>query len=164
MRRTLALYGGGVLLLVIGAFPLAWMLSTALKPSGEIFATPPTLIPPAMTLENFGRLFTETNFLTYFGNSVLVSLATVLLTLASVGLAIPLFITFFETGLVPRLPTAILSTGLMLMAVLSFACGLILDTVTRGRRELKRMHYLTHSGVPMRGRRSTDKMLESHRR
>jgi hypothetical protein len=64
-------------------------------------------------------------------------------------------VTFFETGLVPRLPTAILSTGLVLVAVLCFACGLILDTVTRGRRELKRMHYLSHPGVPQR-RRSTD--------
>jgi len=45
---------------------------------------------------------------------------------------------------VPRLPTAVLSTGLMLAAVLSIACGLILDTVTRGRRELKRLAYLAH--------------------
>jgi hypothetical protein len=44
----------------------------------------------------------------------------------------------------------------MLVAMLSFVCGLILDTVTRGRRELKRMHYLALSGVPMRGRRATD--------
>ena len=78
----MALYTGGVLLLVLGAFPLAWMLSTSLKPSGEIFATPPTLIPRAVTLENYHRLFQETNFLTYFTNSVGVSLATVLLTLA----------------------------------------------------------------------------------
>jgi len=82
VRRTLALYGGGLILLVIGAFPLAWMLSTSLKPSGEIFATPPTLVPKAVTLENFQRLFSETSFLTYFGNSVLVSLATVGLTLS----------------------------------------------------------------------------------
>src|SRR5205085_9060771 len=82
VRRALALYAGGLILLVIGAFPLAWMLSTALKPSGEIFATPPTLVPKAVTLENFQRLLTETSFLTYFTNSVLVSLATVGLTLA----------------------------------------------------------------------------------
>ncbi|HEY6125660.1 MAG TPA: hypothetical protein VIV63_13495, partial [Steroidobacteraceae bacterium] len=63
----------------------------------------------------------------------------------SVVLAIPLFIEFFATGLVPRIPTAVLSTGLMLMAMMSFVCGLILDTVTRGRRELKRMHYLMHT-------------------
>jgi ABC-type glycerol-3-phosphate transport system permease component len=79
--RAAALYGGGLVLLAIGAFPLAWMLSTSLKPSGEIFATPPTLVPRGATLENFARLFAETNFLTYFRNSVTVSLATVLLTL-----------------------------------------------------------------------------------
>jgi glycosyltransferase involved in cell wall biosynthesis len=67
------------------------------------------------------------------------------LALASVILAIPLFIEFLETGLVPRIPTAVLSTGLMLVAVMSFVCGVILDTVTRGRRELKRMHYLLHA-------------------
>jgi ABC-type glycerol-3-phosphate transport system permease component len=82
VRRALVLYGGGLVLLVIGAFPLAWMLSTALKPSDEIFATPPTLVPKVVTLENFRRLFGETAFLTYFGNSVTVSLATVVLTLA----------------------------------------------------------------------------------
>src|SRR5262249_37023711 len=60
VKRALALYGGGLVLLVIGAFPLAWMLSTALKPSGEIFATPPTLLPRVVTLENFQRLFEET--------------------------------------------------------------------------------------------------------
>ncbi|MCI0545723.1 MAG: carbohydrate ABC transporter permease [Candidatus Rokubacteria bacterium] len=80
--RAAALYGGGLVLLAIGAFPLLWMLSTSLKPSGEMFATPPTLVPRSVTLENFARLFAETNFLTYFGNSVTVSLATVLLTLA----------------------------------------------------------------------------------
>ncbi len=60
----------------------------------------------------------------------------------SVGLAIPIFITYVEEGLVPRLPTAVLSTGLMVVAFLSIACGLILDTVTRGRRELKLLTYL----------------------
>lgn len=83
------------------------------------------------------------------------SVAAFLTTLAIV-LAVPLFVTFIETGLVPRFPTAILVTGLILVAVLCFACGLILDTVTRGRRELKRMHYLSHAGVPQQ-RRSTDK-------
>jgi glycosyltransferase involved in cell wall biosynthesis len=64
------------------------------------------------------------------------------LAVLSVGLAIPIFITFIETGLVPRFPTAILSTGLMLLAFLCVACGLILDTVTRGRREIKLLAYL----------------------
>ncbi|NKE47888.1 glycosyltransferase [Roseomonas frigidaquae] len=58
------------------------------------------------------------------------------------GLAIPVLHTFLATGLVPRLPTAVLSMGLMLLAFLSLACGLILDTVTRGRVEAKRMAYL----------------------
>lgn len=60
----------------------------------------------------------------------------------SIGLAIPIFITYLQEGLVPRLPTAVLSTGLMLLAFLSIACGLILDTVTRGRREAKLIAYL----------------------
>ena len=68
-------------MLVLGAFPLAWMLSTSLKPSGEIFATPPGLVPARPTLDNFGRLLSETRFLTFFENSALVSAATVLLTL-----------------------------------------------------------------------------------
>jgi len=57
-------------------------------------------------------------------------------------LSVPLIITFFETGLVPRLPTAVLVVGLMVLSSLSFACGLILDTVTQGRRELRRLAYL----------------------
>ncbi len=64
------------------------------------------------------------------------------LAIMSIGLAIPIFITYVQEGLVPRLPTAVLSTGLMLLAFLSTACGLILDTVTRGRRELKLIAYL----------------------
>jgi glycosyltransferase involved in cell wall biosynthesis len=60
----------------------------------------------------------------------------------SIGVAIPLLMTYLETGLVPRFPTAILATGLMVLAVLSVFGGLILDTVTRGRRELKLLAYL----------------------
>ena len=65
-------------------------------------------------------------------------------------LAWPVLVTFLQTGLVPRLPTAVLSTGLMLLAFLSLTCGLILETVTRGRREIKRMQYLRipAPGVP----------------
>jgi glycosyltransferase involved in cell wall biosynthesis len=65
-----------------------------------------------------------------------------LLAALSIGLAIPVLLTYAETGLVPRFPTAILATGIMLLACLSLACGLILDTVTHGRRELKRLYYL----------------------
>jgi glycosyltransferase involved in cell wall biosynthesis len=64
------------------------------------------------------------------------------LALISIGLAIPIFVTYLEQGIVPRLPTAILSTGLMLLAFLSLVAGLVLDTVTRGRREAKLIAYL----------------------
>ncbi|MBS0614756.1 MAG: glycosyltransferase [Proteobacteria bacterium] len=65
-----------------------------------------------------------------------------ILGIAALGLGTPLIITFIQTGLVPRMPTAILSTGLVMLSALSFITGLILDTVTRGRREIKRLAYL----------------------
>ena len=65
-----------------------------------------------------------------------------LLLIAAVILAVPLVFTYLETGLVPRFPTAILVTGMTIVAVLSFFAGLILDTVTRGRREMRRLAYL----------------------
>jgi hypothetical protein len=65
----------------------------------------------------------------------------------SLALAWPVILTFLETGLVPRLPTAVLATGIMLLGFLSLACGFILDTVTHGRREMKRLAYLA---VPAR--------------
>ena len=64
------------------------------------------------------------------------------LALVAIGLAIPLAVTYLEEGVVPRVPTAILSTGLMIVAVLSVSSGLVLDTVTRGRREMKLLAYL----------------------
>ena len=66
-----------------------------------------------------------------------------LLLLAAILLAIPLIQTYLHTGLVPRLPTAILVTGIVIIAVLCFFAGLILDTVTRGRREIRRLAYLS---------------------
>jgi glycosyltransferase involved in cell wall biosynthesis len=65
-----------------------------------------------------------------------------LLLIVAVILAVPLVLTYIETGLVPRFPTAILATGMTIVAVLSFFAGLILDTVTRGRREMRRLAYL----------------------
>lgn len=62
--------------------------------------------------------------------------------LAGLALGIPLVVTFVETGLVPRFPTAILIVGLGIVAGLNLMCGLILDTVTRGRQEMKRLAYL----------------------
>lgn len=68
----------------------------------------------------------------------------------SVILAYPIVITFLQTGLVPRFPTAILATGTMLLAFLSLAAGFILDTVTNGRREMKRLFYLSIPAVTRR--------------
>jgi glycosyltransferase involved in cell wall biosynthesis len=64
------------------------------------------------------------------------------LTLVSIGLAIPVIVTYLEEGVVPRLPTAVLSMGLMIFAAMSVSSGLVLDTVTRGRREIKLLAYL----------------------
>jgi glycosyltransferase involved in cell wall biosynthesis len=70
------------------------------------------------------------------------SIGALLVALAIV-LAVPLVITYLHTGLVPRFPTAILVTGMIIVAVLCFFAGLILDTVTRGRREVRRLAYLS---------------------
>ena len=65
------------------------------------------------------------------------------LVVAAIILAIPLAQTYLRTGLVPRFPTAILVTGMVIVAVLCFFAGLILNTVTRGRREVRRLAYLS---------------------
>lgn len=70
------------------------------------------------------------------------STLAVLLALLSFGLAVPILIDYLNTGLVPRFPTAILSTGIMILAFLFFIAGVILETVTRGRQEIKRLLYL----------------------
>jgi len=82
------------------------------------------------------KLYRTERPLPFFG-SLGVGLAVI-----SLGLVVPILITYLQEGQVPRLPTAVLSMGLMLLAFLSFACGLILDTVTRGRREFKLIAYL----------------------
>jgi glycosyltransferase involved in cell wall biosynthesis len=70
-----------------------------------------------------------------------------LLAALAIGLAVPVFITYLEQGVVPRLPTAVLSMGLMIVAMLSVSSGLVLDTVTRGRREMKLLAYLSQPPV-----------------
>jgi len=79
------------------------------------------------------------------------SLIGLVLLLTSFLLAVPVVLTYLQTGLVPRFPTAILATGIAISALLSFACGLILDTVTQGRREAKMLAYMavppTETGV-----------------
>ncbi len=83
-------------------------------------------------------LFRSERPMLFFGG-----IAGALLVLAAM-LAVPLAITYAQTGLVPRFPTAILVSGLTIMAALSAVCGLILDTVVRGRREVRRLAYLGH--------------------
>lgn len=75
------LYGGALFLVLQAAFPFFWMVSTSFKPPREVFAQPPTFIPGDPTWDNFGRLFTTTNFLIYFRNSMIVCGLTVLLTM-----------------------------------------------------------------------------------
>ncbi|MEO1595793.1 MAG: glycosyltransferase family 2 protein [Pseudomonadota bacterium] len=87
------------------------------------------------------RMLKEERPLAFFGSMF------ALLAAVAILLAIPIVITFINTGEVPRFPTAILATGMMLLAFLSLACGLILATVTRGRQELKRLRYLQIPGV-----------------
>jgi hypothetical protein len=62
---------------------------------------------------------------------------------AALLLSVPLALTYVDTGLVPRFPTAILVTGMTIVATLCFFAGLILDTVTHGRREIRRLAYLS---------------------
>ena len=71
-----------------------------------------------------------------------------LLTLAALVMVEPLVMTYLETGLVPRLPTAVLATGLGLLSSLSLTCGLILENVTHTRQEARRLIYL---GIPCSG-------------
>lgn len=85
-----------------------------------------------------GKLVKEERPMQSFG------IAAILLALVSLGLAVPVVLTYIETGLVPRLPTAVLAAALMILSFLALTCGLILDSVTRTRREAKRLVYLAH--------------------
>ncbi|QAU24064.1 glycosyltransferase [Dyella sp. M7H15-1] len=82
------------------------------------------------------RLYKSERPLAFFGS------ISGLLSLIAWGMAAPLFFTYFRTGEVPRIPTAVLVTGIQLLGFLSLACGLIVDTVTRGRQEMKLLSYL----------------------
>lgn len=83
------------------------------------------------------------------------SSVALLLFVSSLILGWPVVATFIETGLVPRLPTAVLAMGAMILSAVSFVTGLILDTVTLSRREMKRLHYLGLQGPTFRERRRT---------
>jgi glycosyltransferase involved in cell wall biosynthesis len=87
-------------------------------------------------LWTIGRLYKSERPVAFF------AAIAALLSVTAIVLAIPIFDTYLRSGTVPRLPTAVLATGLMLLASICLACGLVLGTVTRGRREMKVLAYL----------------------
>lgn len=92
-------------------------------------------------LKTILKLFISERPLQFF--SIIAAMFAVL----SIALAVPLLLTYMHTGLVPRLPTAVLATGAMLAAMLSFVCGIVMHTVTLGRQEAKRLRYLAIPGA-----------------
>jgi len=87
-------------------------------------------------LGTIAKLFASEKPLMFF------SLIAAVLAATSLGLAIPLLTTYLHTGLVPRLPTGVAATGIMLCAALSLVCGIVMHSVTLGRREAKLLAYL----------------------
>ena len=81
-------------------------------------------------------LFKELRPFLFFG------IIFILLMSASLLLSTPIIVTYLETGLVPRLPTALLCSSLIVLAFLSVTCGIILESIKHSRREMKRLHYL----------------------
>ncbi len=79
------LFAWSIVLMV--AFPLFWMLVTSVKPQFELFSRPPTILPQNFTLEHYWKLLSDTNFLGYFWNSVILSTTTtiVVVAIATVG-------------------------------------------------------------------------------
>ena len=105
------------------------------RPEGS-FSKLNTYRDGARILMTILRLFKSERPLAFYG------IGSVLSVLLSVGLALPLLATYLETGLVPRLPTAVLCAAIMLLAMILLVCGLILDAVTKARIEQKRFAYL----------------------
>ena len=96
--------------------------------------------------DGFKILFTIASLVREERPLIFFSAIFALLFALSLIFGIPVIVEYAHTGLVPRLPRAVLATGLSLLAFLSLASGLILDTVTRGRWELKRLAYLAIPG------------------
>ena len=99
-------------------------------------------------LRTIGVLIKEERPLAFFG------MVSVVLLLAAVAIFVPVYIEYHQTGLVRRFPTTILATGMVLASALSMACGLILSTVTLGRREMKRLIYLQQPRITAKLRRA----------
>lgn len=90
-------------------------------------------------------LMTITNLMRNERPLLFFALLALVLVLAAVALGIPVILEYLDTGLVPRFPTAILASALMVIAVISLATGAILDLVAHVRREAKRLVYLQHA-------------------
>lgn len=86
-------------------------------------------------------LYKEIHPFRFFGSGAIVMVG------ASLAFGVPVILEFMQTGLVERVPTAILATGLMVLGAISLTCGLVLDSVARGRREIKRLHYQAMCGA-----------------
>ncbi|WP_312740378.1 glycosyltransferase family 2 protein [Cedecea neteri] len=87
-------------------------------------------------LKTIGRLYISERPFSFFGIFALI------MAMVSLILGFPILTEYLQVGLVPRLPTAVLAASIMIAAALSFVCGLVLDNVTRGRHEMKRLVYL----------------------
>ena len=123
--------------------PVAEMeLDYGLRPTGSESKLR-TFHDGARILWTFLMMLKETRPVTFFG------WISMVLVIASLIIASPIIVTYLETGLVPRLPTAVLVTGMMLTAFLSGTCGLILDSLARSRAEAKRILYLSQPALPV---------------
>jgi len=117
-------------------------ISTSYAPRGEgSFSKLSTMRDGWRILSTIITMFRNEKPLTFFG------IISALVMFLAAALSVPLAITYLETGLVPRLPTAVLVTGLAILAALCVFAGLILDTVALGRREMRRLAYLAHPAV-----------------
>ena len=115
--RKLATNAFAWLVVLVVAFPLLWMVLTSLKPQSELFAIPPTLLPEEVTWEHYQRLLTETPFLTYFGNSVILALGTTVLVIVVATLGAHSLVRFSYPGR-ERMAKLVLFTYLLPSVVL----------------------------------------------
>ncbi|MDR2067560.1 MAG: glycosyltransferase [Holosporaceae bacterium] len=118
------------------SIPFAEVDSTYLERPKNSYSKLNTIRDGFKILFSIIRLLKETRPMFFFGTIALI------LFLLSCCIALPVILTFLKSGVVLRLPTAVLSSGMMMISFLSFACGIILDSVSEARKEMKRLHYL----------------------